>query len=191
MPRIQERSILTRERLLEATLDVLVERGYAGASTPEICKRAGTSRGAMLHHYPTRTDLMAGAVEHLLQVRHAEFRSRFVTRQPIDLDEGFEALWEIYSGTTLHAWMELVVASRTDAELYQAMFAVNARFTAEAEETFRQLFDVPDDVVTGATRLLLATLDGLALNRVLEPDDALAHQTLETLKYLIRPWVRN
>ena len=43
-----------RARLLEATVELLVERGYAGTSTTLVSERAGVSRGAQLHHFPTK-----------------------------------------------------------------------------------------------------------------------------------------
>src|SRR5438270_13922097 len=61
----EERSASTRALLLDTTIDCLVERGYAGTTTTVIAQRAGLSRGAQLHHYPTRAELVAAAVEHL------------------------------------------------------------------------------------------------------------------------------
>lgn len=62
-----------RERLLDATIDCLVELGHARTSTVEVTERAGVSRGAMLHHFPSRADLMAAAVDRLASRRIAEF----------------------------------------------------------------------------------------------------------------------
>ena len=61
-----------RARLLEATVECLVERGFAGTSTTLVSERAGVSRGAQLHHFPTKNDLVVAAVEHLTEVRGAE-----------------------------------------------------------------------------------------------------------------------
>jgi len=68
-----ERTATTRARLLDAAIDVLVDLGYARASTQEIARRAGVSRGAQLHHFPTREALVVAAVEHLVERRLAEF----------------------------------------------------------------------------------------------------------------------
>ena len=48
-----------RQRLLEATVDCLVEHGWSGTSTTLVSQRAGVSRGAQLHHFPTKNDLVA------------------------------------------------------------------------------------------------------------------------------------
>ena len=61
-----------RARLLDATVECLVERGWSGTSTTLVSERAGVSRGAQLHHFPTKNDLVLAAVEHLTEVRGAE-----------------------------------------------------------------------------------------------------------------------
>src|SRR5215475_8730258 len=68
----EERSRAMRARLMEATIECLVERGFGGTSTTLISERAGVSRGAQLHHFPTKNDLVVAAVEHLTEVRGAE-----------------------------------------------------------------------------------------------------------------------
>ena len=85
-PRVpqEERTRAMRQRLLEATVECLVEHGWSGTSTTLVSQRAGVSRGAQLHHFPTKTDLVVAAVEHLSEVRGEELReaaSRLPSRQ--------------------------------------------------------------------------------------------------------------
>jgi len=68
----EERSRAMRARLMDATIECLVERGFGGTSTTLISERAGVSRGAQVHHFPTKNDLVVAAVEHLTEVRGAE-----------------------------------------------------------------------------------------------------------------------
>ena len=65
-----------RQRLLDATVECLVEHGWSGTSTTLVSERAGVSRGAQLHHFPTKNDLVLAAVEHLSEVRDDECRGR-------------------------------------------------------------------------------------------------------------------
>src|SRR5262252_259553 len=101
-----ERTAATCERLLDATVATLVERGYRGTTTPEICKRAGVSRGAQLHHYPTKEALVAAAVEHVLTKRLAEVQNRLANAPSgvLDLQDAGAFLWSVYSGSTFYAW---------------------------------------------------------------------------------------
>ena len=73
----RERSAAMRERLLEAAIDCLYELGYAGTTTIEVAARAGVSRGAQLHHFPTKEHLVTLAVRHVLARRVDEFRAAF------------------------------------------------------------------------------------------------------------------
>src|SRR3954471_22069693 len=67
-----ERSAATREALLDATLECLVEDGYAKTTTARVAERAGLSRGAHLHHFRTRDALLAAAADHLTRRRHED-----------------------------------------------------------------------------------------------------------------------
>ena len=75
MRRQQDRSRVTRERLVEAAIECLAEMGYAATSTNAVCERAGLSRGAQLHHFPSKHELLAGAVEHLLLTQIANIQA--------------------------------------------------------------------------------------------------------------------
>jgi len=187
----QERSAETRQRILDAAVGCLFERGYAGTTTTEVAKRAGVSRGAQLHHFPTRTSLVVTTVEHLVEKRLAEYRAAVealpeADRRAASIDLG----WKLVSGETFYAWVELVVAARTDPELLPHVRELNARLGQAIHENFRTLFPelaqnpqfavVPD--------VSLAVLEGLALREIARPetDCDKVEQVLETLKLLGR-----
>src|SRR5580704_16496580 len=75
----QERSAAMRLRLLDAAVDCLYELGYSGTTTIEVAARAGVSRGAQLHHFPTKEKLVTEAVRHVLAKRLDEFRGAFAS----------------------------------------------------------------------------------------------------------------
>ena len=163
-----QRSAATQEGLLDATIACLVELGYAGATTTAICDRAGVSRGAQLHHYPTKAQLVAGAIERLFERRHREFRESL--EEAPDLARSLERLWRIYTSDTFYAWAELLVASRTDPALRRRLREVDDKFFEEATITCRRLLGArgADEARVGAlARLTLCVLDGLALNHTL------------------------
>lgn len=115
----QERSAAMRKRLLDATVDCLVRYGYAGTTTTRVTELAGVTRGAQVHHFPTRADLIAAAVRHLA-ARRAElaFEKIDVVRQATDpIDAGLDLMWEIHQGPIQYAAVEMWVAARTDPEL--------------------------------------------------------------------------
>jgi AcrR family transcriptional regulator len=177
-----ERTAQTTEKLLDATIALVVERGYRNTSLPEICKRAGVSRGAQLHHYPTKEALVAAAIEHLLGRRVRELGDRLSTQGAFDLKDAASKLWSIYTGDTFYAWLELVVTARTEPELQTFLADVDRRFATRAE-TLVQKFLLPhvedEEEVAATARLILAIFDGLATHRILSRDDAAAKRALK------------
>ena len=176
-----ERTAHTRERLLEATIAVLVSRGYRNASLPEICKKAGVSRGAQLHHFPMKEELVAAAVEHLFERRMKELRDRISRTDVLDLREAATIMWGVYIGPTYYAWLELVVAARTDEDLRTVLAKIDARLVAGAEAICKEFLlpHVDDKMeIAATTRLILAIFDGLGTHRIVSGDDALPKKAL-------------
>src|SRR5438105_9518617 len=137
-----ERSAATQTRLLDATIDCLVELGWAGTSTTEVVRRAGVSRGAQVHHFPTKDDLVLAAVEHLLARRTGEFHAAFTDLPPGQRSPAaaMRLMYETCFRATFDAWLELTVAARTDATLRARCAEMETRFFETALATFRSLF---------------------------------------------------
>jgi AcrR family transcriptional regulator len=167
-PRTQaQRRAETREALLEATIESLVEFGYAKTTTGRIAELAGVSRGAQTPYFRSRSDLVAAAVTHLAELRIQAVHERFGGRQ-VSVEEGLDVLWEEHQGPVFNASLELWVASRTDAELRADLpkveRAVAQAIVREAEAALgppalREGF--ADDLM-----FALATIRGLALLRI-------------------------
>lgn len=167
-----ERTATTRRALLDATITAVVERGYAGATTTEICRRAGVSQGALFRHFPTKGALLAAAVEDLFPRVLDGFRAAAseAAEGPDRAATIVDLLFDAYRAPELEAAVELYVAARTDADLAAALAAVEpphrSRLHALAAEllpdaaghpAFAALVDVIVDAVQGATsgRLLV------------------------------------
>jgi AcrR family transcriptional regulator len=187
----EERSRATQALLLDATLSCLEDLGYARTSAVEVAKRAGVSRGAQLHHFPTKAALVAEAVRHLFERRHAEFLEAFRRLDPAipRLDAAIDLLWSMVRGPTFVVWIELVVAARTDPELAAEVSALTREFIATVEETFLALFpaaDAANPFVSVAPRFALSLLEGVALARLATGEDAASDVGVEALKRLAR-----
>lgn len=115
----EERSTATRERLLDATVDCLIEYGYAGTTVARIADRAGVTRGAQVHHYPTKADLVLAALRHLVakQVQQSVDELPRLQRTSDLVGATLDMLWRIHRGPLFTAIVELWVAARTDGEL--------------------------------------------------------------------------
>lgn len=112
-----------RIRLQDATIDCLVEFGYAGATTPRIAERSGVTRGAQVHHFGSKAELMTAAISRLAQ-RRIEAAMQELGRMEVPGDPVtavLDFLWELHQGPMFIASVELWVASRTDPALAAEM----------------------------------------------------------------------
>lgn len=179
-----------RLRLLDAAVECLYELGYSGTTTIEVAARAGVSRGAQLHHFPTKERLVTEAVRHVLAKRLDEFRESFA-RLPEGADKpgaAIDILWEKLSGRVFYAWLELVVAARTDAPLRVAVAEIAGQFLDQVQTTAREFFSPhPGSPLSleMAPVFAFAAMQGLALNRIVWPaDDARLNRVLAALRAL-------
>jgi AcrR family transcriptional regulator len=185
------RTAATRAQLLDATIECLSELGYARTTTSEIAERAGVSRGAQLHHFPTKAELVITAVDHLFARRHEEFVAA-IAALPAGADRAAAAidlLWKMVSGPTFFAWLELAVAARTDPDLRDSVATLSQRFMEVVRTTFPQLFPPPTQpnaFYEVAPMFVFALMDGLAVNQMHARDPESLDKVLTALKSLAR-----
>lgn len=113
----------TRLRILEATTECLAEMPCSEVSTTVICERSGVSRGGVQHHFPTRSQLLQAAIEHLNQRRLEAYR-RDLETVPDDVavtDHIVATHWKNLNAPAFRAYQELVVAARSDESLKQTL----------------------------------------------------------------------
>lgn len=190
----EERSAETRKRLLDATVSCLFERGYAGTTTTEIATRAGVSRGAQLHHFPKKDELVVSALEHVFELRLNEMSAAIANPPPGNREDRITTLidmmWPMFKGPTFYAWLELVVASRTDPALNDAVRAAGERFGQGFKLGLSAILDWPadrEDKLQDLIGVVFGQLESLALERVLfegEFDPPEFVRALETIKRL-------
>jgi AcrR family transcriptional regulator len=170
----EERTRLMRARLLEATVECLVERGFSRTSTTLVSERAGVSRGAQLHHFPTKNDLVVAAVEHLTEVRGADLAAA-AERLPTGKRRTravLQMLADHFTGPVFTAALELWVAARTDETLLAAVEPLEQRVGRDTHRLTVELLDA-DESRSGVRELVQATLDlvrGLGLANTISDD---------------------
>jgi AcrR family transcriptional regulator len=170
----EERTRAMRQRLLDATIECLVERGWSGTSTTLVSQRAGVSRGAQLHHFPTKDALVLAAVEHLSEVRGAELQAA-ATRLPAGRRRTravLEMLADQFTSPVFTAALELWVAARTDPALHEAVAPLEQRIGREIHRHTVELLEA-DESRPGVRELVQATLDlvrGLGLANTITDD---------------------
>jgi AcrR family transcriptional regulator len=162
-----ERSATTRQALLDATIRCLVEEGYANTTTARVAELAGVSRGAHLHHFQTRSALVAAAVERL-RIRRAEelmAAADALPSGPERVTRALDLLWRSYTSPLFQGALDLWSAGRTDPELREHLVKIEREFDRQTIELARRLFpeaaERPDFV--DLIELAASTIRGLAL----------------------------
>jgi AcrR family transcriptional regulator len=170
------KSALTRQDTLDAALRCFLKIGYRATTTLAIAKEAGVSRGAIVHHFPTRQDLVRAAIE-CLAVRRMEDFKTLLANLPPDVPQeraGLEAYWQHLSSPDFLVFHELVVMARTDPVLEKllrpALLAIEAQWRADIRTLFPEWakFGEKFEFAMDLTQFLLETV---ALRRWIDGED--------------------
>lgn len=159
------RSSQTHERILRAAVDSLVEDGYAATSIGAIQARAGVSRGALLHQYPNKADLLVDAVRHLSNQQIREVRA---SSDPEAAEDWMTVLWRSFATPLFGAVLELWVAARTDADLRAALLRHQRDLHGSIRDSItRNLDGPPPENFDTVFEMTLTYFRGLALTTIL------------------------
>jgi AcrR family transcriptional regulator len=164
----EERRATTQAALLDATIDCLVDYGYTGTTTTKIVERAGVSRGAQVHHFPTKASLVAEAVRHLARRRTAEAVQELASigSAPDPFDAILDVLWESHQGPLFKAVLELWVAGRTDPGLLEHITEVEKAVNESLFEAVAELLGddgAPLGELVYDLNVAMSAIRGLAL----------------------------
>ncbi|MGA5896646.1 TetR/AcrR family transcriptional regulator [Streptomyces venetus] len=170
----QDRSRATRQRLLEAAVSCLAEHGWAGSTVSVVAERAGVSRGAAQHHFPTREDLFTAAVEYVAEERSTALRALFPQGAAGDRRAVVAALVDLYTGPLFRAALHLWVAASNEDQLRPRVTELESRV---GRETHRIAVDLlaADETLPGVRETVQGLLDmarGLGLANLLTDDAA-------------------
>ncbi|MFB8176187.1 TetR/AcrR family transcriptional regulator [Streptomyces sp. NPDC055966] len=170
----QDRSRATRQRLLEAAVACLAEHGWAGSTVSVVAERAGVSRGAAQHHFPTREDLFTAAVEYVAEERSTALRELFPGGAADDRRAVVAALVGLYTGPLFRAALHLWVAASNEDQLRARVTELEARVGRETHRIAVELLGA-DERRPGVRETVQGFLDmarGLGLANLLTDDTA-------------------
>ncbi len=172
----QDRSRATRRRLLEASVQCMAELGWSGTTVAVVAERAGVSRGAAQHHFPTREDLVTGLIEHMSEVRAAEIEAAVAGLRsgPRRTEQVLVVLVGLYRGPLFRAALHVWTAAAVDESLRAQVRPLEAALGRTAHGMAVELLRV-DEQTPGARETVQATLDlarGLGLGELLHDDTA-------------------
>ena len=174
-----ERSARTRNKLILATIDCLHRYGYHATSTNVVIAHAGVSRGALLHQFSTKADLIMAVSEYIRDRRGEVHRKGLenVTDEREQVDRLVNILWAEMRGPTGIARIEIMLGSRSDPELADRFSALNQQLERAHKdlmwERAQRIGFTDRKVVDAFVQLYAAALRGLAIDStqgVVSPD---------------------
>ncbi|MEM9744478.1 MAG: helix-turn-helix domain-containing protein [Pseudomonadota bacterium] len=188
----QTKSALTRESILDAALDCFHDDGYAATTTEKIASRAGLSRGAMLHHFANRFELVRAAIDHLNERRLRRYAEEGLAAQAgaeqTRISDGIDVYWRQLKSREFTIVLDLRTAARTDPALRDILTPALKDFERAAWATTQQLF--PDlarsKEFQRATLMTGFLLDGMAFAQATHQENVPETLLLDWLKEELR-----
>ncbi len=174
-----ERSAVTRQALIDATIECLAELGYDRTTITEISERAGLSHGAHLHHFGTRPALLAAAAIELAQRAGLDLAASVagLPKGRKRYAASVDMLWDLFTGPLFQAVLELGVHARTDPELRDQLDPLELAIGRMTLPLLREAFgrEQEDSSIDDLIAMVTATIRGVAIMAVLDP----AHHPLK------------
>ena len=182
---LSQRGAVTRQKLLDAAIGLLSQRGYAATTTQAVTELAGVSRGSLLHQFQTRLDLMVATATYAVERTMADVDRNLdeAGHWSQKLESYTDILWLVQNQPHAIALTEIYLAARWDAGLSErlksVMRDVAQLFVAKVARVAEQqgLSDVAGLVTHLHT--LIAAMRGLAIERTFAPDDISVERALE------------
>lgn len=166
-----ERVRETRTKLIKATVAALDAHGFAATSMSVVQAGAGVSRGALMHHFGSRNELMVATAEHLLD---AALRPTRGARDRGDLTALTQYYWRrIVNTREGRAFVEILIACRTDPDLQNALGSLFSDWENEISRAAVETFDgESDEDIVVLWSIARAFLRGLIVHAQFAEDPA-------------------
>ena len=190
----QERREDTIARLLDASIETIIEFGYARTSAALIAKRAQVSDGAIFRHFPTMRDLMSATLQEAgrRQLEVYEDRISKIPAGTSALEEGLTILHDLTGNATNTVIHELWVAARTDEKLRATLREAMTSYVAQINEAARQIASTDEIRALGEENfaallaVLINTFDGAAILGHLVTDPEIEKRRVPVLLALLQ-----
>ena len=188
------KSETTRNRIMEAAINCFVTLGYTNTTITNIADEATLSRGAMMHHFESRLDVIKSAISYLVDKRLQEFETHLESISDPDnrdvvnsesLKATVNSLWDYFRLPSFYAFQELLITSRTDAELGDIVNAAQQRLDLGVSDAIGNYFPIWSDKKSALTLindLFHFALQGMAMSDMLKQDE---ERTINLLNLLI------
>ncbi len=194
-----ERKAATRQVLLDAAADVLVDAGLSGFTTAAVTDSAEMSNGALFGHFPTRRDLIAATLEHVLVRLRNDYDRTFsglITVGPTDVtpepETALQLLWAAMSDPQFRAVLEIYTTARTDRDLADAISPIveeHSNYLTWLIDRVASAIAIDASLVAPLAdigNLAVLTMQGLAVRHTTVPAGYADNQIIDTFASIVR-----
>jgi len=167
-----ERSAQTRAALLDASIRMLHAHGYGATTLMVITEAADVSRGAMLHQFRTKADLMAFVVESVYAEELQQYPKLLAgAKSQEEILLGYpEALWAVLSRPSGVAVLEILQGSRSDPILAEKILPLYDKIERDSFGNVARATGANPDSLTSMVRLVVWAIRGLSIAKTVHPD---------------------
>lgn len=179
----------SREKILAAAREIVVDRGYDGTSMAEVSRRCGLPTSSIYWHFSDKDDLMS----HVIRDSFRTWSAIWDISTDIDV---LEDLPQIFDGVRLalrdspeflRLGLQLALQQRTDDPLARRMYLEHRRdATSKLNQIAQSHFPmIPPDTRASVVTFLIAAIDGLFIAREIDPDVDIDRQIAVQLKAVV------
>jgi len=184
----EERRTITREKLIKATIDEIVENGYANLTTKGITERSGVTWGAAQHLFGDRENLVF-EVAKVASERHVSKLKAFKSHgKPEEkLKSLIEHVWGCYNDSDMQAYYEISNGNRRNEVMSRRMRPFFSELSDLYDMLWQQIladFNQPLERIAQVRQLVILTLSGLAQRERLLPEEKTVKRVLSLLEEL-------
>ena len=170
-----QRTAETRLRILKAAANLIRRRGYARFRTAEVANEAGISRGAQLHHFPTKDSLVVATLEYVFEQAQILSRRRAAAvNRPRDLIEAVIAdAREFFFSEHFMVAIYIVLSTSTDQAVRRQILDISRKARRPVETAWTEALaasGVSASIAADIVALTLGVVRGMALRTLWDND---------------------
>lgn len=186
----EERSRNTQARIMKAMRECILSKGIKATSTNDVARQAGVSRGALMHHYPSKEMLMQAALEDLLsrEIESVSNMAQAVKAGNLDLDSLLQTLLEHFQGDLFMVTLEYLTAARTDPHIREVLIPLARSFNESLESIWEQLISDSNEGASDkrtALNITLCMMRGIGAQSIWRDDPELYRNMLLLWKKML------
>lgn len=190
-----ERSDATRELILDAAVTLIRKRGYGGLRTGEVSEMANVSRGAQLHHFPTKNDLLVATLRHMNQKMMAAHRERLAQARKAGSDP-IEFIiadaTDFFFGDYFFIILSIGMSDERNMELHEMSRPISKESRYEIERNWRAILEeagLPRQISADILDLTMSIARGFSIRRLLDDNPARFKKLFKIWREMVKTYL--